>query len=77
MTRVKTALFEPELLKSSFCTSLENYKMTGSDSPESYRKGSERTNLFGPGACEGTTITEKTNLVTNTNEIVGAKFGME
>ena len=34
MTRVKTALFEPELLKSSFCTSLENYKMTGSDSPK-------------------------------------------
>ena len=66
MTRVKTTLFEPELLKSSFCTSLENYKMTGSDPPESYRKGSERTNLFGPDACGGTTITEKTNLVTNT-----------
>ena len=45
MTRVKTALFEPELLKSSFCTSLENYKMTGSDSPESYieRALKERT----------------------------------
>ena len=59
MSRVKTTPLELKLFKSSFCTSLESIKKNGSDSPESYRKGSERVNLFGPDACEGTTITEK------------------